>query len=150
MAGYAFPKPWPPTAVLNRLPHISAPANPVGAPCFSRGSWTLVQRNCGSSLGMGLSPGFSGPALKRMVKVRLFIATLKRCFPLLKQRAPTPPLGLRQSIPRIVHSHIPQIAFRVAASESLAAIALFFQVQDHLGTGSLGLSVRSIAIAHHE
>ena len=38
---------------------------------------------------MGFSPGFSRPALKRMIKVELFPATLKRCFPLLKQRAPT-------------------------------------------------------------
>jgi hypothetical protein len=29
------------------------------------------------------------PALKRRIKVELFPATLKRCFPLLKQRAPT-------------------------------------------------------------
>ena len=38
---------------------------------------------------MGFSPGFSRPALKRMINVELFPATLKRCFPLLKQRAPT-------------------------------------------------------------
>jgi hypothetical protein len=30
------------------------------------------------------SPGFSRPALKRMIKVELFAATLKRCFPVLK------------------------------------------------------------------
>jgi hypothetical protein len=35
------------------------------------------------------SPGFSRPALKRIVKVQPFSATLKRCSPLLKQRAPT-------------------------------------------------------------
>jgi hypothetical protein len=29
------------------------------------------------------------PALKRIIKVQLFSATLKRCSPLLKQRAPT-------------------------------------------------------------
>jgi len=35
-----------------------------------------------------LAPG-SRPALKRMIEIELFPATLKRCFPLLKQRAPT-------------------------------------------------------------
>jgi hypothetical protein len=29
------------------------------------------------------------PALKRIIKVQLFSATLKRCSPLLKQKAPT-------------------------------------------------------------
>jgi hypothetical protein len=38
---------------------------------------------------MGFSPGLLRPALKRMIKVEVFSATLKRCFPLLKQRAPT-------------------------------------------------------------
>jgi hypothetical protein len=33
--------------------------------------------------------GFSRPALKGTIKIELFSATLKRCFPLLKQRAPT-------------------------------------------------------------
>jgi hypothetical protein len=61
----------------------------VGAPCFSRGSWTSVQRKSGPSSGMGFSPGFSRPAVKRMIKVEFSSATLKRCFPLLKQRAPT-------------------------------------------------------------
>jgi hypothetical protein len=37
---------------------------------------------------MGFSPGFSGPALKR-IKVELISATLERCSPLLKERAPT-------------------------------------------------------------
>jgi hypothetical protein len=37
---------------------------------------------------------FSGPALKRMIKIELFSATLKRCFPLLKQRDPTNIRGL--------------------------------------------------------
>jgi hypothetical protein len=41
------------------------------------------------SLGMGFSPGFPRPALKRTIEVELFSATLKRCFPLLKQGAPT-------------------------------------------------------------
>jgi hypothetical protein len=35
-----------------------------------------------------LALNFSWPALKRRIKVELFSATLKRCFPLLKQRAP--------------------------------------------------------------
>jgi hypothetical protein len=34
---------------------------------------------------MGFSPGFSSPALKRMIKVELLCATLKLCFPLLTQ-----------------------------------------------------------------
>ena len=48
----------------------------------------------------------SRPALRRLIEIELFLATLKRCFPLLKQRAPTtlepeqeklcfPPIGLR-------------------------------------------------------
>jgi peptidyl-prolyl cis-trans isomerase SurA len=36
-----------------------------------------------------LALGFLRPALKRTLRVELFPATLKRCFPLLKQRAPT-------------------------------------------------------------
>jgi peptidyl-prolyl cis-trans isomerase SurA len=36
-----------------------------------------------------LAPGCLTPALKRTIRVELFFATLKRCFPLLKQRAPT-------------------------------------------------------------
>ena len=36
-----------------------------------------------------LALDFRGPALKRIIKVELFSATLKRCFPLLKQMAPT-------------------------------------------------------------
>jgi hypothetical protein len=33
--------------------------------------------------------GLLMPALKRTIKIEFFPATLKRCFPLLKQRAPT-------------------------------------------------------------
>jgi hypothetical protein len=33
--------------------------------------------------------GLPRPALKRTIKIDFFLATLKRCFPLLKQRAPT-------------------------------------------------------------
>jgi hypothetical protein len=36
-----------------------------------------------------LAPGFSRPALKRMIKSEPPCATLKRCSPLLKQEAPT-------------------------------------------------------------
>jgi hypothetical protein len=42
-----------------------------------------------SSHADSLALDFLRPALKRMIKVELFSATLKRCFPLLKQRAPT-------------------------------------------------------------
>jgi hypothetical protein len=38
---------------------------------------------------MGVSPGVLKPALKRTITTEFFSATLKRCFPLLKQRAPT-------------------------------------------------------------
>jgi hypothetical protein len=36
-----------------------------------------------------LALDFSRPALKRIIRVEYSPATLKRCFPLLKQRAPT-------------------------------------------------------------
>jgi len=58
------------------------PASAGGAGLQSSGNAFYLSR-------MGFSPGFSRPALKRMIKVELFPATLKRCFPLLKQRAPT-------------------------------------------------------------
>jgi hypothetical protein len=44
----------------------------------------LKFRECGVAVS---APGL--PALKRLIEVKLFTATLKRCFPLLKQRAPT-------------------------------------------------------------
>src|ERR1700685_290226 len=56
---------------------------------------------------MGFSPGFSRPALKRIIKVELFPATLKRCFPLLKQRAPT---KLREEICGFSGSHPDSLA----------------------------------------
>jgi peptidyl-prolyl cis-trans isomerase SurA len=49
--------------------------SPAGKPLISK-PWALA-------------PGFLAPALKRTISVELFSATLKRCFPLLKQRAPT-------------------------------------------------------------
>jgi hypothetical protein len=51
--------------------------------------WTSVQRESDSIPQDGFCPGFARPALNRIIKVRLFSATLKRCSPLLKQRAPT-------------------------------------------------------------
>ena len=59
-------------------------------------------------------------------------------------------LAFRRSIPGIVSANVPEIAFRVPAGKSLAAVTLLFQFEDHLGAGSLGLGIRSIAIAHHE
>jgi hypothetical protein len=38
---------------------------------------------------MGFSPGFFEAHAKAHIKVQLFSVTLKRCSPLLKQRAPT-------------------------------------------------------------
>jgi len=58
------------------------PASAGGAGLQSSGNAFYLSR-------MGFSPGFSRPALKRIINVELFPATLKRCFPLLKQRAPT-------------------------------------------------------------
>jgi peptidyl-prolyl cis-trans isomerase SurA len=49
--------------------------SPAGKPLISK-PWALA-------------PGFLAPALKRTISVELFSATLKRCFPLLKQRAST-------------------------------------------------------------
>src|SRR5258708_34256020 len=67
---------------------LSAPSL-VGAPCFSRGSWTSVQRKSVSFRREGFSPGFSRPSLKRIIKVELLCATLKALLPLLKQGTPT-------------------------------------------------------------
>jgi hypothetical protein len=39
----------------------------VGAPCFSRGSWTSVQRKAVHLLRTGFSPGFSRPMRKRTI-----------------------------------------------------------------------------------
>jgi hypothetical protein len=62
----------------------------VGAPCFSRGSWTSVQRkNRFIAKDWALALDLSRPALKRMITVEHSPAALKRCFLLLKQRAPT-------------------------------------------------------------
>ena len=59
-------------------------------PASAGGSWTSVQRKSDFiPKRTGFSPGFSRPALKRIIEVQLFSATLKRCSPLLKQRAPT-------------------------------------------------------------
>jgi hypothetical protein len=38
---------------------------------------------------MGFSPGFSEASAKAHDNAKLFLATLKRCFPLPKQGAPT-------------------------------------------------------------
>jgi hypothetical protein len=65
-------------------------ATVVGAPCFSRGELDLSpaeKRLLCKEWALALGP--SMPALKRRIKAELFPATLKRCFPLLKQRAPT-------------------------------------------------------------
>jgi hypothetical protein len=71
----------------------------VGAPCFSRGSWTLVQRKASNSK-MGFSLGiFSTPALKRMIKVELFPGALKRSFPRINAGAPT-----KKNAPRGLHA----------------------------------------------
>jgi hypothetical protein len=53
----------------------------VEAPCFSRGSWTLVQRKKESILKWALAPGFGFPALKRVIKIELFSGALKRSSP---------------------------------------------------------------------
>ena len=45
---------------------------------------------------------------------------------------------------------MPQVALGLAASKGLAPVAFFFQVEDHFRAGSLGLSIRNIAIAYHE
>src|SRR3984957_17499869 len=70
-------------------PKASPQANLVGAPCFSRGELDFSPAEERVIQRTGFSPGLSRPALKRMIKVELLSATLKRCFPLLKQRAPT-------------------------------------------------------------
>src|ERR1700730_9061530 len=57
------------------------PASAGGAGLQSSGKAIHSERT-------GFSPGFSKPALKRIIEVQ-FSATLKRCSPLLKQRAPT-------------------------------------------------------------
>jgi hypothetical protein len=59
------------------------------------------------------SPGFSWPALKRMIKVEPFPATRKRCFPLLKQRDPT---KLRGEICGFSRSHADSLAPEVLLS----------------------------------
>jgi hypothetical protein len=62
----------------------------VEALCFSRGKLDFSPAEGRSKVRTGFSPGrFPRPALKRMINIKLFPATLKRCFPLLKQRAST-------------------------------------------------------------
>jgi hypothetical protein len=61
----------------------------VGAPCFSRGAGLQSSgknRFIAKDWALALDP--SRPALKRMITVQHSPATLKRCFPLLKQMAP--------------------------------------------------------------
>jgi peptidyl-prolyl cis-trans isomerase SurA len=61
-----------------------------GSPLLQQGELDFSPaEKCLISQTWALAPGFLRPALKRILRVELFPATLKRCFPLLKQRAPT-------------------------------------------------------------
>jgi hypothetical protein len=56
---------------------IALSSNLVGAPCFSRGSWTSGQRKSNSFRRTGFSPGFFEARAKALIEVQLFSATLE-------------------------------------------------------------------------
>jgi hypothetical protein len=56
---------------------IALSSNLVGAPCFSRGSWTSGQRKSNSFRRTGFSPGFFEASAKAHIEIQLFSATLE-------------------------------------------------------------------------
>jgi hypothetical protein len=56
---------------------IALSSNLVGAPCFSRGSWTSGQRKSNSFRRTGFSPGFFEASAKALIEIQLFCATLE-------------------------------------------------------------------------
>ena len=61
----------------------------VGAPCFSRGSWTLVQRKTQREKIVALATAFEGPALKRETKLQSSLRSAEALLPRVHAGAPT-------------------------------------------------------------
>src|ERR1700691_932633 len=61
------------------------------------------------------------PALKRIIEVQLFSATLKRCSPLLKQRAPTKILNCHPGVAE-GSAVLPLTPFEVASNKPMKQV----------------------------
>ena len=56
----------------------------------------------------------------------------------------------RRRFPRIVSADVPDVAFGIGASETFAAVILFFQIHENFGASTFGAGVDCVNVGNDE